>query len=177
LVTRALVVWSDLPCPRPAAKHCHPVPNDTQGMYTQAAVTKTVWNMQGRAWRAWLEYVEDRHAAKAKIQNAAAFWQNRQAALAFQQWQEHVQIAHEMKAKAAVIIGRLMNSTQVTVSAVLSEFHLKLSMKVCRPSSERQRSLSPAGSLLLSHNQSAALTMIMMPDTLSSIQLMIVTCG
>lgn len=60
-----------------------------------------------------MEYIEDRHAAKAKIQNAAAFWQNRQAALAFQQWQEQVQIAHEMKAKAAVIIGRLRNSTQV----------------------------------------------------------------
>ena len=87
--------------------------NATQGMYTQASVKKTVWNVQGRAWRAWLEYIEDRHAAKAKIQNAAAFWQNRQAALAFQQWQEQVQIAHEMKAKAAVIIGRLRNSAQV----------------------------------------------------------------
>lgn len=60
-----------------------------------------------------MEYIEDRHAAKAKIQNAAAFWQNRQAALAFQQWQEQVQIAHDMKAKAAVIIGRLRNSAQV----------------------------------------------------------------
>ena len=106
-------------------------------MYTQASVTKTVWNMQGRAWRAWLEYIEHRHAAKAKIQNAAAFWQNRQAALAFQQWQEHVQIAQEMKAKTAVIIGRLRNSTQVSVSAVSSEMHLSLSL--CRPSSERQR--------------------------------------
>jgi len=82
-------------------------------MYTQASVKKTVWNVQGRAWRAWLEYIEDRHAAKAKIQNAAAFWQNRQAALAFQQWQEQVQIAHDMKAKAAVIIGRLRNFAQV----------------------------------------------------------------
>jgi len=107
-------------------------------MYTQASGKKTVWNLQGRAWRAWLEYIEDRHAAKAKIQNAAAFWQNRQAALAFQQWQEQLQIAHEMKAKAAVIIGRLRNSTQVSVSAISSGFHLKLSL--CRPSSECQRS-------------------------------------
>ncbi len=106
-------------------------------MYTQVPVTSTIWNLQGRAWRAWLDYIEDRHAAKAKIQNAAAFWQNRQAALAFQQWQEQVQIAQEMKAKAAVIIGRLRNSTQVSVSAIACEFHLKLRM--CRPSSECQR--------------------------------------
>ncbi len=106
-------------------------------MYTHVPVTSTIWALQGRAWRAWLDYIEDRHAAKAKIQNAAAFWQNRQAALAFQQWQEQVQIAQEMKAKAAVIIGRLRNSTQVSVSAIASEFHLKLRM--CRPSSECQR--------------------------------------
>ncbi len=71
--------------------------------------------LQGRAWRAWLDYIEDRHAAKAKTHNAAAFWRNHQAAVAFQQWQEQVLIAHEMKAKAAVIIGRLRSSAQVSM--------------------------------------------------------------
>ena len=69
--------------------------------------------LQTRAWRAWLDYVDDRHAAKAKTHNAAAFWRNHQAAVAFQQWQQQVAVAHEMKAKAAVIVGRLRNSTQV----------------------------------------------------------------
>jgi len=152
------------------------VTDATQGIYTRASVTKTVWNVQGRAWRAWLEYIEDKHAAKAKIQNAAAFWQNRQAALAFQQWQEQVQIAHEMKAKTAVVIGRLRNSTQVSVFGKSSEFHLNLSMPMCRPASECQRGFSSAGSLLLSHKQSAALTVVL-ADTLSSFQLMTVMCS
>ena len=34
--------------------------------------------------------------------------------MAFQQWQEQTLIAQEMKAKAAVIIGRLKNSSQVS---------------------------------------------------------------
>ena len=150
------MVWPDRPCPRPTAKRCRPVPNATQGRCTRPSVTKTAWNLQGRAWRAWLDYIEDRHVAKAKIQNAAAFWQNRQAALAFQQWQEQVQIAHEMKAKTAVIIGRLRNSTQVSVFAISSEFHLKLSMPMCRPASECQRGFSSAGNRLLSHKASSS---------------------
>lgn len=37
--------------------------------------------------------------------------------MAFQQWQEQTLIAQEMKAKAAVIIGRLKNSSQVSMLA------------------------------------------------------------
>ena len=75
-----------------------------------------------RAWRAWLEYVEDRHAAKAKTHNAAAFWRNHQAAIAFQQWQLQAVIAREMKGKTAVILGRLRNSAQVcTCSTRIAE--------------------------------------------------------
>lgn len=55
-----------------------------------------------------------------KIGSAAAFWQNHQAAIAFQQWQQQVVIAKEMKGKAAVIVGRLRNSTQVSVPAAMT---------------------------------------------------------
>ena len=75
--------------------------------------------LQGRAWRAWLEYIEDRQAAKLKTRSAATFWQNHQSAVAFQQWQEQVVIAKQMKAKAAVIVGRLRNSTQVSLQFIM----------------------------------------------------------
>ena len=70
-----------------------------------------------RAWRAWLDYIDDRHAAKTKTHSAAAFWRIHQAAVAFQQWQQQVALAHEMKGKAAIIVGKLRNSTQVSPRA------------------------------------------------------------
>lgn len=76
--------------------------------------------LQGQAWRAWLEYIEDRQAAKLKTHSAATFWQNHQSAVAFRQWQEQVVIAKEMKAKAAVIVGRLRNSTQVSLQIMFT---------------------------------------------------------
>lgn len=59
--------------------------------------------------------MEDRQVAKAKSHSAAAFWWNHQLAMAFQQWQDQVQVAHEMKAKTVVIVGRLRYSTQVSL--------------------------------------------------------------
>ena len=72
-----------------------------------------VTGLQGRAWRAWVEYIQGQHADKARARSAAAFWQNHQAAIALRQWQQQVVIAREMKARAAVIVGKLRNSTQV----------------------------------------------------------------
>lgn len=69
--------------------------------------------LQGRAWRAWVEYIQVQHADRARARSAANFWQNRQAAAALRQWQQQVMIAREMKARAAVIVGKLRNSTQV----------------------------------------------------------------
>ena len=69
--------------------------------------------LQGRAWRAWVEYIQGQHADKARARAAAAFWQNHQAAVALRQWQQQVVIVQEMKARAAIIVGKLRNSVQV----------------------------------------------------------------
>jgi len=74
--------------------------------------------LQGRAWRAWVEYVEGQHADRGRGRSAANFWQNHQVALALRQWQQQVLIAREMRAKAGIIVGKLRNSTQVCAHTV-----------------------------------------------------------
>ena len=69
--------------------------------------------LQSQAWRAWVEYIQRQHADKARAHSAAAFWQNHHIAVALRQWQQQVMIAREMKARAAIVVGKLRNSTQV----------------------------------------------------------------
>lgn len=87
--------------------------DSTSPLWSRRASSDCRFPLQVRAWRGWLEFVDDRHAAKAKTRSAAAFWQKHQVALAFRQWHLQVQVAQEMKAKAAAIVGRLRSSTQV----------------------------------------------------------------
>ena len=57
-----------------------------------------------------------------KAVNAVAFWSHQQVAVAFQQWKVHVQIAKELKSKAAIIVGRLTHSTQVSKHAARNHY-------------------------------------------------------